>query len=401
MGRLRDLARVLRDGRVWRRANRECLVRGIYHRRLNAELGYSDHDHLVAAARWLGGAQDVTGDGGVAGRYFLDKGWSSSYPETTGYIIPTFLTLKSELGDEGYGRRAEACLRFLLPLQFSSGAFPGLEIAENRTKPSLFNTAQIIHGLTAWHRATGDSRVLAAAKRAADWMLEVQDEDGAFRQYCYNDIPTTYSTHASCWLAELGSHTGEGRYLESASRHLDWALAQADPETGWFDLCGFGTEDHAARTAVTHTIAYTLWGALYTSEVLGREDGIQVVRRAASGVAGCLELSGRLPGVLDHSWTGRANFICLTGNAQMALIWLRLHRSGVDRRFLNAALQAIDGIKTVQCIESRDPGIRGGIAGSDPVWGGYIYNAFPNWAAKFFIDALVEKRHALSRLEGS
>ena len=34
-------------------------------------------------------------------------------------------------------------------------------------------------------------------------------------------------------------------------------------------------------------------------------------------------------------------------------------------------------------------GIRGGIAGCYPVWGGYIQYGYPNWAAKFFIDALL------------
>jgi len=46
---------------------------------------------LEAAMAWLCVAQDRDADAGVAGSYTLLKGWTKSYPETTGYIIPTFL----------------------------------------------------------------------------------------------------------------------------------------------------------------------------------------------------------------------------------------------------------------------------------------------------------------------
>jgi folate-dependent phosphoribosylglycinamide formyltransferase PurN len=49
-------------------------------------------------------------------------------------------------------------------------------------------------------------------------------------------------------------------------------------------------------------------------------------------------------------------------------------------------------------MRSSNPGIRGGIAGSSPVWGDYIRLAIPNWAAKFFIDALLDKEAALASL---
>ena len=46
-----------------------------------------------AAIEWLCAAQDrsKSNDGGVARDYSLLADWASSYPETTGYIIPTFL----------------------------------------------------------------------------------------------------------------------------------------------------------------------------------------------------------------------------------------------------------------------------------------------------------------------
>jgi len=124
---------------------------------------------------------------------------------------------------------------------------------------------------------------------------------------------------------------------------------------------------------------------------------MRAARTAAMGVARRLELSGWLPGILDHAWRGRAAYACLTGNAQMALVWLELHRLRGEPILLNAACKAIDLVKRAQPMSSSDAGIRGGIPGSDPVWGDYMYVRIPNWAAKFFIDALIEKQGALER----
>jgi folate-dependent phosphoribosylglycinamide formyltransferase PurN len=325
----------------------------------------------------------------------VDRGWTSSYPETTGYIIPTFLALARELRDRRFEDRAARGVDFLLRLQLPDGAFPAGEIHEGTGRPSVFNTAQILGGLVAWHASTRDSRALAAAHRAADWLVSVQDADGAWRRQVYRGVPASYHAHASCWLAEFADYSGMSSYREAAARHLEWVLRHHDSQSGWFDLAGFTAEEHAARRAVTHTIAYTLWGVLRTSEILGRGDGAAAVERAARAIARRLQLVGRLPGVLDHRWRGHAEYACLTGNAQMALVWLRLYRRQGDAGFLNAALKALDLVKRAQPMHARSGSIRGGIPGSDPIWGEYLYNALPNWAAKFFIDGLLEKRRVL------
>lgn len=371
---------------------------GIYNRQRNVARGYYDEDHLRAAATWLARAQDVMTDGGVCGRYRLRTGWTSSYPETTGYIIPTLIALAKRLEEPCWCDRAERCVDFLLRLQFHSGAFPGLEVSESCQEPSFFNTAQIVHGLVAWQRRTGDERVLRALCRAGDWLVSSQDDDGAFRANLYHDTPTTYSAHATCWLAELGQYIGETRYLDAARRHLDWVLTHWDPKTGWIDMCGFDDEEHSARIATTHTIAYTLYGAYITSDILGREDGISAVRWAADRMARRLELSGWLPAVVDHRWRPMSDYTCLTGNAQMSILWLGLYEREEDARLLNAALKAIDLVKQAQVMDNPNPDLNGAVAGSDPVWGEYIEMALPSWAVKFHIDALLGKGKVMARI---
>lgn len=354
-------------------------------------------EHVAAAARWLAVAQDVTGDGGVAGRYRLRGGWSSSYPETTGYVIPTFLALAK--GEPTFKERASRCVGFLLPLQLPNGAFPAGEVAENRTEPSVFNTAQILCGLTAWQREMGDGRTLEAAERAAEWLHSVQDEDGAWRRFTYGGTASTYYAHAACWLAEFGALRGNAQDVAAASAFLDWALARRDPATGWFERSGF-PNTHSARTALTHTLGYTLWGVLHCSKTVQRGDGIRAVREAAGELARVVRTLGRVPAEIDWRWQARTNYACLTGNAQLAHVWLALSRHERDPTFLEAAQTALAEVRRAQLVGLSNPALSGAIPGSDPLWGDYLPATFPNWAVKFFLDAEHEAHRLRSEPHG-
>jgi len=379
-------------GRPWMPGHARSLLRQLGPRR---PVKASAHQrHLRAAAEWLAAAQDSQGDGGFSGRYMLRSGWSSSYPETTGYIIPTLLALAEAWAEPVWRERAERAVRFLLGLQLESGAFPGAEVAENRTAPSPFNTAQILTGLVAWHAAAGEAEVAEAARRAVRWLISVQDADGAFRQHFYNGVASTYSAHLSCWLAEYGARMDDPEALEAAARHLDWVLGHQDPSTGWFDLAGFDADQHARRIAYTHTIAYTIAGVLTLGLILGREDAVAAAERAARGPAALLEERGLLPGVIDHRWQPVEMAQCLTGNCQMALIWQTLASKRGATELRGPASRALELVMQAQDLDNPNPGLRGGIAGSDPVWGSYITMALPNWAAKFFIDAMLQQEGA-------
>jgi len=377
--------------RLWRPSHARAALKAQPYDAASA----TDERHLTAAAEWLARAQDASGDGGVVGRYRFDRGWTSSYSETTGYIVPTFLALATHL-DSAFHARAGRCIAFLLGTQLASGAFPGGEIADNTTTPSPFNTAQIVNGLLAWHAATGDVDCLAAARRAGDWLLDVQDADGAWRQWFHRGTAACYSTHLSCWLAELGVATAEPRYGAAAARHLDWVLGHRDTATGWFDHTGFSAAEQTLRIADLHTIAYTLAGLSRSGRLLGRDDALDAVRSAAKAVAATLTDLGWLPGVLDWQWRARADSACLTGNAQMALVWMGLARHDADSAWLAPAHRAIELVKRAQLLDCADPDLRGAIPGSAPIWGWYNDGTLPNWAAKFFIDALLEKA-ALAR----
>lgn len=299
------------------------------------------------------------------------------------------LALASTTGEDDFRARAGRAVQFLAAVQLANGAFPAGTIAESPRRPSVFNTGQIINGLTAWYQATNDESVLKLARAAADWLVGVQDEDGAWRRFGYLGYPVTYTAHASCWLAELGQVADEPVYREAAGRHIEWVLSQRDPQTGWFERSGFSEADHLAHRAVTHTYAYTVWGVMHAGLILGRDDFVAAARRSADALADLTLAGGWLPAIIDSSWTGRSDYACLTGNAQMALVWMQLADLEPDRRFELAARRALDLVGDAQSLRQSNPGIRGGIPGSDPIWGGYMPSTLPNWATKFYLDALL------------
>jgi hypothetical protein len=73
----------------------------------------------------------------------------------------------------------------------------------------------------------------------------------------------------------------------------------------------------------------------------------------------------------------------------MALIWLRLFQLHGDRLDFSAAKEANRYIKQRQSIRSKLPGIKGGIAGSYPVYCDYEPYRNLNWPVKFFADSLM------------
>ena len=84
-----------------------------------------------------------------------------------------------------------------------------------------------------------------------------------------------------------------------------------------------------------------------------------------------------------------AGYACLTGVAQMSLNWTRLAQSTGADELRASARSALAYLKTTHRLQHPDPAVRGGVAGSAPIWGDYSRFEYPTWAAKFFADALL------------
>ena len=104
---------------------------------------------VEAALDWLGAAQDrsTSRDGGIARHYSLISGWGASYPETSGYIVPTLLRGQSGSVAAPHRERARAVLNWLTSIQLPGGGFQGGVIGQTPVVPVTFNTGQILIGL--------------------------------------------------------------------------------------------------------------------------------------------------------------------------------------------------------------------------------------------------------------
>jgi hypothetical protein len=175
-------------------------------------------------------------------------------------------------------------------------------------------------------------------------------------------------------------------------RNLEWAVGQQDDD-GWFAHMEF----RAGEDPLTHTIAYTIEGVL-ESGILSSEGGlIDSARLAADALVERQAQEGRLGARYGRNWRRSTSWSCLTGNAQMAMIWFRLYDLTGRPAYLSAALAANRHVKQCHVRRSRTAGIAGGVAGSDPIYAGYEPYRNLNWAAKFFVDSLLLEEQYLPR----
>ena len=130
-------------------------------------------DVLNSLLRWILDAQ--RSDGGIAAYYSLLTGYSESYPEVTGYIIPTLYDFASTTGDDRAVVAADRATRWLLSLQMRSSSVSrwiARWAAEGEAQPSVFNTGQILQGLVRAHVETNRAEILQAAVAAGDWLVK-------------------------------------------------------------------------------------------------------------------------------------------------------------------------------------------------------------------------------------
>lgn len=355
--------------------------------------------HVNAAVDWMCRAQDATGTGGISRGYsfarrssFGGRGWQPAYPETTGYIIPTLLAARDHLGAGDLGARAIRAAEWECDVQLVNGGVRGGVVGQPEA-PVVFNTGQVLFGWLAAFAETGEARFADSARNAAGFLIGTMDTDGLWRR---GNSPFTrtgtnlYNARVAWGLAEVGGRLELPACLEAAARALR-AVAARQRSNGWFPDCCLTD----AERPLLHTIAYTLRGMLEGGRLLRDSRWIDAAGSAAAVLASELRPDGFLPGRFDDTWRGAVSWSCLTGQAQMAGIWIRLHALTGELHWLEPAARVLRFLKATQNRLSADDGLRGGIKGSYPLDGDYGRRETLSWATKFFIDALI--RHDRAR----
>ena len=177
--------------------------------------------HLKAAAEWILRAKEATPDKGVSRMYSLLNGWGPSYPETTGYIIPTLIEYGKKVSDPKFSIAALEMADWEIEIQLDCGGVMAGTIDADPVVPTIFNTGQNLFGWMAAYRETDDEKYLKAAIKAASWMADVQDGTGCwtkfhspFAKYQIN----TYNVRSAWGMYEVYRVTRDSKLLDAVTK---------------------------------------------------------------------------------------------------------------------------------------------------------------------------------------
>lgn len=341
----------------------------------------------------MGRAQDATRSGGIArgyslkhNRHFRTKGWQPEYPETTGYIIPTLFAAADRFHREDLAARAMLAATWECGIQLPDGSVRGGVMGEP-VSPSVFNTGQVLLGWLSAYQRTGEARFADSAIRACRFLISSLDSDGIWRRGHSRfavDGDALYNARTA-WALAAASHVLIVRGARDAAVKALRTVARRQHENGWIPDCCLTSPERP----LLHTLAYALRGLAEGGALLEDQSLVTGACRGAAAIADLVDVGGRLPGRFTAEWQGVGTWSCLTGEAQMATNWIRLFEITGDPQWLTPVPSVITFLKTTQDRTTGDPGLAGGITGSDPVTGQYCPQEVLSWATKFFIDALL------------
>lgn len=342
--------------------------------------------HIAAnlAVGWLLHNQSRSIDGGFATYDFAD-GWTSSYPETTGYIVETLLMWKDLRTENHILKSARRALDWLVSIQKPSGGWAGGYVHE--MKPEIvFNTGQIIRGLLQGHLHFHDPVYLDSARKAADWLVKIQSPEGFWGRHVHLDTVRVYDTYVASPLYQLGSLVQNPMYKNAALRNAYWVAMNKIKANGWL-IDADNTLKYNDKP-ILHTIAYTMDGlidiAFFSNDIFLQKAGLAT----ASAIGKKLQDESILRGRYSSDWRGHGS-ICNTGVAQIAIIFAKLHIYTGEEYWRSLHNVLINYLLCQQIRTTNDPDLLGALTGSSPIWGRYEPFRLPNWGVKYLVDALM------------
>lgn len=340
--------------------------------------------HLEASLNWLKQAQDQFSGGGVSYGYSLRGGWLPPYRETSGYVATTFYRAADQLGDGDFSRRAERIARWLITVQNVDGGFANQKYGPDGI---VFDTGQDLFGLVAAYERTHDRLFFDSARKAGQWLVDSLGSERMWTRFEHKETPHVYNTRTAWALLRLNQIDPSEAWVTAARRNLDWAVENQQP-SGFFTNNAFA----AGHSPYTHNISYAICGLQESGWLLDDGAYVDAARRCSDAALTLMRSDGFVPGQITPQGDEAARYSCLTGQAQLAIVWAKQYNLTHDERYRAAARSSIDFIKRHHRVHASNPAVEGGVAGSFPIWGRYAPLSYPNWATKFFVDALLLER---------
>lgn len=357
-------------------------------------------ERAKAAVSWLIRAQAATADNGVSYGYFPydnGNGWKASYPETTGYIISTLLEYARLTEDKDVAEAALKMARWEICVQMKSGAVQANELRPPEQQvAAAFNTGMVLDGWCTAYGFSHDNSFLQAGRRAGDFLIGDVNEEGYLQSQAKTTVFALIKTYTSlcAWpLCRLSDTLGDDRYRITAIKIIEAALKQQHAN-GWFANNCLSRQE----APLLHTIGYTLQGILEVGISTKREDFVNAAQQGIAPLLSQIRPEGFLPGRFYSDWKPASFSSCLTGSAQIAVVCYRLFEYTGDTDYREAADALLNFLKALQLLDTSIPEVRGAISGSFPILGSYQILGYPNWATKYYLDALLYQQKLSSRV---
>ena len=169
------------------------------------------------------------------------------YTEITGYGVSLLAHLYRWQQDNRFLESAREAARFLMDIQHESGAYPHCPNPESACKNGdlfTFDTSMCTMGMVDLFMVDPEPAYLESARRAGDWLLSMQRDDGAFRAKFlplnghtqtgnfFGDGSCIHVKNAMA-LLKLSVAGGEKKYETAARKVCDYVLGLQAPE-GFF-----------------------------------------------------------------------------------------------------------------------------------------------------------------------
>jgi len=293
-----------------------------------------------------------SGSSNIFGRF------SSPYPETTGYLLPTLLLASNYLNNPSLKDLALDQIDFFYSIRNEDGSF--YQSLENK-KPIVFDTGQILLGLSAVYQKHPSHRILELISGSQSWLLSNLNEKGAFTKYNYHPgyNPSYYSRvfWAMFGANKILKHKNQANLLEGYNNLLSLKNNNLSFKNWHFT---------SQSEAFTHTIIYTLRGLWESAVLLNDFSTQEYVKLALSDIITRFKKEGNtFYGAYDHNWKANKSFQCSTGNAQLAILLLKVFRKEVDLDIIYSL------IVTLLSNQKKSGQNKGAVSSSIPLWGKY------------------------------
>jgi hypothetical protein len=340
---------------------------------------------LRELASWFKHNQSVMEVKGF-GTFYFESGWTSSYPETTGYIVPTLLKYSQFDDKPEFESIAKDALDWLVSIQKPSGGWQSGYVSHNRDE-IVFNTGQVLRGLTAGYTHFKEKKYLDSAIKACEWLVSIQNENGSFDKHVYLDRVRVYDSYVVAPMLEVYNLSKIESFKTCAVKNIEWIIREKQLDNGWFQDCD--NTIHKNDKPILHTISYAIDGILDCGIYLNNSDFIEAATIPANVLLNKFHKEGGLSGRFDKDWNGSEQLIT-TGCAQISIIWEKLFTLTGNEKYqqgfqnMNKLLVAIHQRDTPETEDTR-----GAIFGSFPLWGRYESFGCPNWASKYMMDSLL------------